>query len=83
MTAHSKLFSTLARSLLLTGALAVLGLTWGCGEVPSQATLDDAAKARVQAAHDREKEFMEKMARKTKASGKKGGRLSEADLKRD
>ena len=83
MTAHSKLFSTLARSLLLTGALAVLGLTWGCGEVPSQATLDDAAKARVQAAHDREKEFMEKMARKAKASGKKGGRLSEADLKRD
>ena len=80
MTAHSKLFSTLARSLLLTGALAALGLTWGCGGVPSQAPLDDAAKARIQAAHDREKQFMEKVANKAKASGKKGGRLSAADL---
>jgi hypothetical protein len=79
MTAHSKIRSTMAKGLLVSFAMAVLGLTWGCGEVPSQAPMDDATKARIQEAHNREKQFMEKMARK--AAGKKGGRLSEADLR--
>ena len=48
MTANSTCFSTMARCLLLSVAMAVLGLTWGCGEIPSQATPDEAAKARVQ-----------------------------------
>jgi hypothetical protein len=81
MTAHSKFLSTMAKGLLVSVAMAVLGLTWGCGEVPSQAPMDDAAKARVQEAHNREKQFMEKVARKAKASGRKGARLSEADLR--
>ena len=80
---YSRFLSTMAKCLLASVAMVTLGLTWGCGEVPSQATLNDAAKARVQAAHDREKQFMEKVARKAKASRGKGGRLSEADLKRD
>jgi hypothetical protein len=80
MAAYSKIFSAPTKCLLVSVAMAALGLTWGCGGVPPQATLDDAAKARVQAAHDREKQFMEKVANKAKASGKKGGRLSAADL---
>ena len=31
--------------MLLSVAMAVLGLAWGCGEMPSQATPDEAAKA--------------------------------------
>ena len=81
MIAYSRFLSTTANGLLVSVAMVTVGLTCGCGEVPSQATLDDAAKAQVQAAHDAEKKFMEKVARKAKASGKKGGRLSEADLR--
>jgi hypothetical protein len=81
MMARSKVFSTGETGLLVSVAIAALGLTWGCGGVPSQATLDDAAKARVQAAHDREKQFMEKVMSKT--TRRKSGRLSAADLKGD
>ena len=79
--AYGRFLSTMAKCWLLPVAMTAPGLTCGCGEVPPQATLSDAAKAQVQAAHNREKEFMEKVARKAKASGKKGGRLSEADLR--
>jgi hypothetical protein len=60
MTAHSKFFSTIARCLLFSVAMAVLGLAWGCGEVPSQTTLDDGAKARVQEGQDATKKAREK-----------------------
>jgi hypothetical protein len=79
MTAHSKVFSTWTRCLLVSVAMAVLGFAWGCGDgVSSQATLDDAAKARVQQAHDSEKKFMDKM--EAKAARGKTGRLSKKDL---
>jgi hypothetical protein len=81
MMAYSKFLSRMANCLLVSVAMVTAGVTCGCGEIPSQATLDDAAKAQVQAAHDAEKKFMEKVARKAKAFGKKGGRLSEADLR--
>jgi hypothetical protein len=60
MTAPSKFVSTVARCLLFSVAIAVLGLTGGCGEAPSQATLDDAAKARVQEAQDAMKKVIER-----------------------
>jgi len=76
MTAHGKFFSTITRCLLFSVAMAVLGLTWGCGgEVPSQATLDEAATGRVKEAQDAQKEFMlKKMAAKKSArKGATGG----------
>jgi len=68
MTADSKFFSTIARSLLFSVAMAVLGLAWGCGEVPSQNVLDAGAEARVQRAKDSMQKFMEKQATKRAAS---------------
>ena len=60
MTTHSKSCSTIARCLLFSVATAFLGLAWGCGEVPSYATLDDGAKARVDDAQDAMKKAREK-----------------------
>jgi hypothetical protein len=78
MTANRKPLSPIARCLLFSVAMAVLGLTWGCGEVPPQATLDDAAKAQVQEAHDVQRKLREKRA--AKATKGKSGRLSKGDL---
>jgi hypothetical protein len=85
MTARSKRFSAMTRCLVVPVATAVLGVTWGCGGgIPSQATLDDAAKARVQEAQDSEKRLLEKRAAKatktTRGGSKKSGRLSQGDL---
>jgi hypothetical protein len=73
MTASSRSFFAVARCLLFSATVAVPGFTWGCGgEVPSQATLDDAAKARVQAAQDAQKEFMAKQKAAKKSTRKAG-----------
>jgi hypothetical protein len=60
MTANSTFRCTMARYLLLSVAIAVLGLTWGCGGDTSQAPLDAAAQARVQGARESTRKFMEK-----------------------
>jgi hypothetical protein len=78
MTANRKPLSPIARCLLFPVAMSVLGLTWGCGEISPQATLDDAAKARVQEAHDVQANLRQKRA--AKASKGKSGRLSKGDL---
>jgi hypothetical protein len=79
MTARSKRFSAAARCLVVLVATAVLGVTWGCGGgVPSHATLDDAAKARVQEAQDSQKKFMDK--RKATKGSRKTGRPSPGGL---
>jgi hypothetical protein len=66
MTAHRAVFSTMARCLLFSSVVAVLGLNWGCGgEMPSQATLDEAAEARVQAARDATEKFLAKPSKKS------------------
>ncbi len=78
MTPHSKVISTMATCWWVWVAVAALGLTWGCGGVPSEVTLDDAAKAKIQDARDAQKKFMEKVASKT--TKKRSGRLSDADL---
>jgi hypothetical protein len=79
MTASTKLFCTTARCLLVSVAMAVLGFTSGCGGgVAPQATLDDAAKARVQEAREVQHKLIEKRA--AKAPRGKSGRLSKGDL---
>ena len=79
MTANSKFLSTIGRCLLFSVAMAVFGLTWGCGGgVPPQATLDDAAKAQIQEAHEVQRKLLEKRA--AKASKGRTGRLSKGDL---
>jgi len=79
MTSHTKFFSTIARRLLFSVAMAVLGLIWGCGGgVPPQATLDDAAKAQVQEAREVQHKLIEKRA--AKAPRGKTGMLSKGDL---
>ena len=60
MTANSKSLSPIARCLLFSVAMAVLDLTWGCGEMPSQAKLDEGATARVQEAQDSMKQAKQK-----------------------
>ena len=57
MTQRSQFFRTIVRTLSFSVAMAVLGLTWGCGSgVPSQSTPDEAANARAQAVADRQKQ---------------------------
>ena len=68
MTARSKFFSALARCCLLSVAMAVLGLAWGCGELPSQATPDEGAKARIQKAQEANIKFLEKKEAMQRAS---------------
>jgi hypothetical protein len=68
MPAHSTFFSTMARCLLFSVAMAILGVTSGCGELPPQATLDEGAKARVQKAQDAQNKFMAKQEAKQRAS---------------
>ena len=46
MRAHSTFFSIMARCLSCSVALAVLGLTWGCGD-GAQSTPDEATKAKI------------------------------------
>jgi hypothetical protein len=61
MTANSKVRSTVARCLSFSMATAVLALTWGCGgAIPSQATPDDGANARVKTAQAANINYMEK-----------------------
>jgi hypothetical protein len=82
MTPNSKFLSTVARCLLVSVGMAVLGFTWGCsGEVPPQATLDDAAKARVQEAREVQHKLIEKRA--AAAPRGKSGRLSKGDLEKE
>ena len=79
MTANRKPLSPIARCLLCSVAMAVLAFTWGCGGgVPPQATLDDAAKAQIQEAHEVQRKLLEKRA--AKASKGRTGRLSKGDL---
>jgi hypothetical protein len=78
MTANNESSSAIARWLFFSIAMAILGLTSGCGGVPPEATLDDAAKAQVQEAHDVQQKLREKRA--AKASKGKSGRLSKGDL---
>jgi hypothetical protein len=57
MTQRSQFFRTIRWSLSFLVAMAILGLTWGCGaSVPSQSTPDEAANARAQAVADRQKQ---------------------------
>jgi hypothetical protein len=46
MKAHTKFFHAVARCLLFSFALTVLGLTWGCGD--AGAPPDEATKAKIQ-----------------------------------
>ena len=50
--------------------MAVLGVTWGCGELPPQATLDEGAQARVQKAREAQERFLAKQEAKHKANQK-------------
>jgi len=68
MTAHCKFFPAVARCLLVSVPMAVLGPIWGCGgEIAPQASLDDATKAKVQESKDNMKDFMAKKAARQKA----------------
>jgi hypothetical protein len=61
MTVQSKSFLREPRCLLFPFAMVVLGMGWGCsGEVPPQAALDDAAKARIQDGQDAMKKARQK-----------------------
>lgn len=76
MAADGKSSSGAARCLSLPIALALLGATWGCSSsVPAQADMDEAAKARVQAAHEATK------AAKAKAKTRKADELPSAKRK--
>jgi hypothetical protein len=46
MKAHSKFFRAVARCLLFSVVMTVLGLTWGCGN--ADAPPDEATKAKIQ-----------------------------------
>jgi hypothetical protein len=48
MKAHSKFFHAVARYLLFSVTMGVLGLTWGCGDAGAPQSGDDAAKAKAQ-----------------------------------
>jgi hypothetical protein len=66
MTAHSAFFSSKARYLFFSFGVAVLALNWGCGGgMPSEATLDEAAQERVQAARDATEKFLAKPKQKS------------------
>jgi hypothetical protein len=57
MTQRSTFLSRIASYLWYSIAIAVFGLTWGCGaSAPSQSTPDEAANARAQAVADRQKQ---------------------------
>jgi hypothetical protein len=61
MTQRSRFLRMIASHLSYSIAIALLGLTWGCGaNVPSQSTPDEAANARAQAVADRQKQASEK-----------------------
>jgi hypothetical protein len=66
MTAQGASFSRMARCFLFSLVMAVLGINWGCGGgMPSEATLDEAAEARVQAARDATEKFLAKQNQKS------------------
>jgi hypothetical protein len=61
MTANRKSLSPLARYLFASVAMALFGLTWGCGssDVP-QTPMDAKAEARVKEVVDAQKKAMER-----------------------
>jgi len=80
MTANSRFSSAIARCLLFSVTMAVLGLTWGCGgAIPSHATLDEGAQARVQAAQDAMKKEHEKKRKARPFAGPKQEKAATAE----
>ncbi len=74
MMARRTIFSTLTGYCVVAFAAVVLGLAGGCGSEPSaQATLDEAAQARVKEQQDRMKAFMAKKPQAAKQAGKRLG----------
>jgi hypothetical protein len=61
MTSSLNSLSVIARCLLLSFAMVILGSAWGCGGgVPSQATLDEEGQKRLQEAQDNMRKSMAK-----------------------
>lgn len=75
MATHGKFSSGVARCLVFSVALALLGATWGCSSsVPAQAEMDEAAKARVREVHENTKAFMAKKKKDDLPSAKRNRR---------
>ncbi len=60
MKAHSSFVLAMARRWPILLATATLGVTWGCGEIPSHTPPDEGGTTQVQKTRDNMKKFMEK-----------------------